>query len=255
MAVTCGSILFQHKGWCINAVYILLCSAVSFTFIVLILNLFAMISESEVRRYFPSFEPELVDEISKVCNIRNLSDGELLMRSGQYIRSAMVVLEGLVKVYREDDEGDEFFMYYIEPGEACAVSLICSGKQNTSELTAKASGDVELMTVPLDKMDEWMMKYRSWYYFVLGTYRKRFEELLVTVDHIAFRNMDERLVFYLKKHRDTLKSDIIPYTHAEIAAELNSSREVISRLMKKMADKGMIKMNRNQIEIVDLDRM
>src|SRR5690606_37296834 len=96
--------------------------------------------------------------------------------------------------------GGEYCMYYIEPGQACALSMVCTLKQNISELTAKAVTDLEVLTIPLDRMDEWMMKYRSWYQFVLGTYRSRFEELLTTVDQIAFRNMDERLVFYLRKN-------------------------------------------------------
>lgn len=211
-----------------------------------------MISEVEIGNIFPQFETELKEEMAGNCTVRSFTDGSLLMKTGQYIRSSMVVLSGLVKVYREDEEGAEFFMYYIQPGEACALSLICSSKQDTSELTARAIGDVEVLLIPLNKMDEWMMVYKSWYHFVLGTYRKRFEELLTTIDHIAFRNMDERLVFYLKKHQQSLNSNFIPFTHAEIAQELNSSREVVSRLMKKLADRNMIKIHRHNVEIVDL---
>lgn len=214
-----------------------------------------MLTEKEIHERFPAFEPELVREMAGVCQLRSFADGNLLMKTGQYIKSTMVILSGLVKVSREDEEGDEFFMYYIEPGQACALSMVCSNKQNISELTAKAVGDTEVITLPLDKMDEWMMKYKTWYYFVLGTYRRRFEELLTTIDHIAFRNMDERLVFYLKKHQQTLKTNILPFTHAEIATELNSSREVITRLMKKLADKGLVRLHRNSVEILDLDAL
>lgn len=213
-----------------------------------------MLSENELKTLFPGFEAELLEEMSAVCTLRSFPDGATLMKSGQYIRSTMVMLSGLVKIFREDDEGNEFFMYYIEPGQACALTMVCAVKQNISEVTARAVGDIEVITLPLDKMDEWMMKYKSWYQFVLGTYRMRFEELLTTIDHVAFRNMDERLVFYLRKNQATLKTNILPFTHAEIASELNSSREVISRLMKKLADKGMVKMNRQSIEIIDLDR-
>jgi CRP/FNR family transcriptional regulator len=213
-----------------------------------------MVSQEEIIKIFPQFEAELRDEIAEHCSVRTIDDGSILMKTGQYIRSTMVVLSGLVKVYREDEDGGEFFMYYIQPGEACALSLVCSSKQDTSELTAKAVGEVEVLLVPLAKMDTWMMSYKSWYQFVLGTYRKRFEELLTTIDHIAFRNMDERLVFYLKKHQTSLNSNFIPFTHAEIAQELNSSREVISRLMKKLADRNMIKIHRNNVEIIDLDK-
>lgn len=212
-----------------------------------------MVSEQELKSIFPSFEDSLITELATASDRKTFKDGALLMKTGQYIRSTMIVLDGLVKVFREDEEGDEYFMYFIEPGQACALSMVCSTTQDTSELTAIAVGDIEVLTVPLSKMDEWMAKYKNWYQFVLKTYRKRFEELLVTIDHIAFRNMDERLAFYLQKTQKTLKSNIIPLTHAEIANELNSSREVITRLMKKLSEKGAIKLNRNSIEILNAD--
>ncbi len=210
-----------------------------------------MVSEQELKSLFPSFDDAFIAELAAASNRKTFKDGTLLMKTGQYIRSTMIVLEGLVKVFREDEEGNEYFMYFIEPGQACALSMVCSSTQDTSELTAIAVGDIEVLVVPLAKMDEWMTRYKPWYQFVLKTYRKRFEELLVTIDHIAFRNMDERLVFYLKKNRQTLKSNIIPLTHAEIANELNSSREVITRLMKKLSDRGVVKLNRNSVEIID----
>jgi CRP/FNR family transcriptional regulator len=211
------------------------------------------IPTTEILQHFPFFEKDLVEGISKHGEIRTFKEGEFLMRTGQYIRSTMLVLEGLIKIYREDDEGNEFFMYYIDGGEACALSMICALKQDTSEITAKAVMNTSVITIPLSFMDQWMSQYKSWYQFVLGTYRERFEELLLTIDHIAFRNMDERLVFYLKRHEEKLESKIIPLTHSEIAQELNSSREVITRLLKKLAEKGMLKMHRQHIEIVDLD--
>ena len=210
-----------------------------------------MVSEQELKSLFPSFDDALIAELAGASHRKTFKGGTMLMKTGQYIRSTMIVLEGLVKVFREDEEGNEYFMYFIEPGQACALSMVCSSTQDTSELTAIAVGDIEVLVVPLAKMDEWMTRYKPWYQFVLKTYRKRFEELLVTIDHVAFRNMDERLVFYLKKNRETLKSNIIPLTHAEIANELNSSREVISRLMKKLSDRGVVKLNRNSVEIID----
>jgi CRP/FNR family transcriptional regulator len=210
--------------------------------------------KQEIELKFPSFEKELIEDISIVGEVRSFPEGETLMRTGQYIRSTILILDGLVKIYREDEEGNEFFMYYIDPGKACALSLICAVKQETSELMAKAVTDVTMLSIPLMYMDQWMTKYKSWYHFVLGSYRERFEELLQTIDHIAFRNMDERLVFYLKRHQQKIKGNFIPLSFTEIAQELNSSREVISRLMKKLSDKGLIKLHRSQIEIVKLDQ-
>ncbi len=211
-----------------------------------------MIAENELSRLFPEFEMELIRELSENGTIRSFNEGEIMMKTGQYFRSAMIVIEGLVKVYREDEEGNEFFMYYLEPGQACALSMVCALRQEKSEIMARAVAPVDVIQIPLEVVDRWMNRYKGWNTFVLSSYRRRFEELLETIDQIAFRNMDERLVFYLKKNQQSLKSNFIPYTHAEIAQELNSSREVISRLMKKLADKGMVRLHRQNIEIIDL---
>ncbi|MEP7319469.1 MAG: Crp/Fnr family transcriptional regulator [Panacibacter sp.] len=212
-----------------------------------------MLSEKIVAEIFPSFDNELVKEIGDKADVKEVKAGEMLMRSGQNIRSTVLILSGLVKIFREDDEGNEFFMYYLQPGQACALSMICATKQETSQIMAKAVTDTEIAAIPIQYMDQWMAKYKSWYYFVLETYRSRFEELLVTVDHIAFRNMDERLFFYLKKQQEILKTNMLQVSNTEIAQELNSSREVISRLMKKLSEKGIIKLHKQYIEIVNLD--
>lgn len=209
-------------------------------------------STATIMQHFPTFEAGLVDEIMKNSEIRTFRAGDQLMRTGQYFRSTMLIIDGLVKVYREDDQGNEFFMYYLRPGQACALSMICATRQETSEIMAKAVKDTDVIAIPLAFMDEWMSKYKSWYHFVLETYRSRFEELLVTIDHIAFRAMDERLEFYLKKHMESLHSNIIQLSHQEIAEELNSSREVISRLLKKMEQLGKVRLHRNSVEIIKL---
>ena len=205
------------------------------------------ISADEILKYFPSFEKSLAEEISQRGEIRIFNEGEFLMRTGQYIRSTMLVLEGLVKIYREDDEGNEFFMYYIEGGKACALSMICALKQDTSEITAKAVMNTTVLSIPLSFMDQWMTQYKSWYQFVITSYRSRFDELLKTIDAIAFTNMDERLEFYLKKQVEKLGTNL-KITHNEVAADLNSSREVISRLLKKMESKQWLVIHRNSIE-------
>jgi CRP/FNR family transcriptional regulator, anaerobic regulatory protein len=201
---------------------------------------------------FPTFEATLLRDLEQHATLRHFRAGETVMKTGQYFRATMLVIEGLIKVYREDEEGSEFFMYYLRPGQACALSMVCATRQETSQIMAKAVMDTDVLSIPLAHMDEWMTRYPSWYHFVLETYRSRFEELLVTLDHVAFRAMDERLEFYLKKHQETLGSNLIVISHQEIADELNSSREVISRLLKKMEQLGKIVLHRNAIEIIRL---
>ena len=201
---------------------------------------------------FTQFEPELSKKIQQVGVVRKFKTDEFLMKTGQSIRSAVLVTKGIIKVFREDDEGNEIFMYNLHPGEACAISMTCAARQIASQIMAKALIDTEVIAIPAELMDEWGSKYKSWYQFVLETYRFRFEELLDTLDQIAFRNLDERLLWYLKQHQKSLKTNVLKASFTEIAHELNSSREVISRLIKKLAEKGHIKMHKNQIEIIDL---
>ena len=205
-----------------------------------------------LRKSYPLFEDELVDEIEEQGEFRTFPANEILMRKGQFIRSTMLVLNGLIKIYREDDDGNEFLMYYLKPGEACALSLVCAAKHEASPIMAKTVVETEVMMVPVDTMSEWMAKFKSWYQFVIETYRNRFDELLITLDNVAFRSMDERLEFYLKRAKEAQQTTLLNISHQEIAQELNTSREVISRLLKKMEQKGLVGLQRNAIELKNL---
>lgn len=211
--------------------------------------------EQELSTKFPSLEKALISEMADKGTTRTIREGDVIMQSGQNIRSAVLIVSGLVKIYREDEEGNEFFMYYLDAGKACALSLVCAVRQETSEVMAKAVSETVILAIPLPIVDEWMTKYKSWTQFALASYRNRFEELLQTIDHIAFRNMDERLLFYLKRHQEKLGSGQLQLSFTEIAQELNSSREVISRLMKKLSDKGLVRLHKTFVEIINLDKV
>ncbi|HET9058060.1 MAG TPA: Crp/Fnr family transcriptional regulator [Chitinophagaceae bacterium] len=200
-----------------------------------------------IQKTFSFLENELLEELLENGSIHHFNAGETLVRKGQYFKSALIVINGLAKIYREDDDGNEFFIYYLEPGDACAQSMVCDSRQKTSEILAVAVKDTEILMVPLAKIDEWMMKYKSWNSFILSSYRQRFEELLITLDHVAFRNMDERLEFYLKRQAQKLGNNL-QLTHQQIADDLNSSREVISRLLKNMEKNKRVILYRNGIE-------
>lgn len=203
---------------------------------------------------FPSFEKELIADIVAHGGIRQYNADEQIMRTGQYFRSAVLVIQGLIKVYREDEKGNEFFMYYLQPGQACALSMVCSSGAQQSKIMAKADTQASVITIPVEYTDKWMQQYRTWYHFVVETYRSMIDGLLLTVDDIAFNNMDNRLLHYLEREQQVHHSDLLTINHTEVAEELNSSREVISRLMKKLSDRGMIRLLKNQqVEILDLE--
>jgi|688.fasta_scaffold04056_2 CRP/FNR family transcriptional regulator len=204
---------------------------------------------STLKKLFPFFEVELLRDLMEFASLKKVNTGDLLIRKGELINNMMLVLKGNIKIYRENDEGAEFFMYYLNPGQACAISMICMAGIEKSSITAVATEESLLLSVPLPQMEKWAREYKSWYDFVVGTYRNRFEELLQVLDQVAFRNMDERLEFYLKRQSRQGDLRIIQISHQQIANDLNSTREVISRLLKKMEQRGLLKLNRNNIEL------
>jgi CRP/FNR family transcriptional regulator, anaerobic regulatory protein len=206
----------------------------------------------DLKKIFPKFDEELIGHLEKIGQEMEFSEGDLLIRPGQYFKQSVLLLDGRVKVYRQGENGEEFFLYYLEPGNACALSIICATRNETSEIKGVAVSPVKALAIPLQHMDGLMRNYKQWYYFVLETYRMRFEELLQVIDQIAFHSMDEKLEFYLKRQFDTLRSKTISITHQQIADDLNSSREVISRLLKKLESQKRILISRNEITLLAL---
>lgn len=207
---------------------------------------------SKIRQYiethFPFFEPGLKEKIEEVAILKHFPAGESIMRQGQYFKHTVLIASGLVKLYREGDDGEEVFIYHLNPGQACALSIICAAKQETSQVLGKAVEDTVAILIPVPVIDELMKNYKSWYYFVLENYRDRFDELLLMLDHVIFKGMDQRLEFYLENQVRQKGNNQLSITHQEIAQDLNSSREVISRLLKKMEIDKKVILNRNYIE-------
>ncbi|MBK7100031.1 MAG: Crp/Fnr family transcriptional regulator [Sphingobacteriales bacterium] len=203
---------------------------------------------SYLNKQFPYFNDELKNLIASVSSIRYISKGETLIQAGQYLKHTALIVEGRIKLYRESEYGDEAFMYYLESGNACALSMLCASRQKTSEITAKAIEDSTAIMIPIQYTDELMKYHPDWYNFAIETYRSRFEEMLEVFDNVVFKAMDERLEAYLKNQFKSLQSNRLELTHQEIANDLNTSREVISRLLKKLEQKGDIALNRKYIE-------
>ena len=200
--------------------------------------------------HFPSIlDTELVEAIKEHAIYREVEEGDLMMDIGTKITTIPMIISGSVKVMREDDQGHELLLYYLKPGETCAMSLTCCMAFKRSEIRAVAQEKVTMLAVPVDLMDVWM-KYRDWRSFVMNTYRMRFEELFEALDSISFLKKDDRLMKYLQEKSSTMDSKEILMSHHDIAVDLNSSREVISRILKQMERKGEVKLGRNKIELL-----
>ena len=207
--------------------------------------------EQLLENHFPTLlDTDLVEGIKEHGTYREVEEGDLLMDIGSKISTIPMIISGSVKVMREDEDGNELMLYYLRGGETCAMSLTCCMAYKRSEIRAVAQEPVQMITIPVEYMDEWM-KFRDWRSFVMNTYRLRFEELLEALDSIAFLKMDERLLKYLNEKSNTIGSQEIQMSHQEIAVDLNSSREVISRILKQMERKGEVKLGRNKIQLLD----
>lgn len=196
------------------------------------------------------FETELTREIEQKSKFINVKAGDLILDIGQMIRVIPIVIDGAVKVSRLDEDGRELLLYYINPNEGCAMTFTCCMQQYPSQIRAVAEEDTTLLAVPVSVMDEWLVKYPSWKSFVMRTIRARFNELLKTVDQIAFQRLDERLVTYLKEKSKHTGSKLINLSHQQIADDLGTARVVISRILKKLENDGKVLLFRNQLKII-----
>jgi CRP/FNR family transcriptional regulator len=208
------------------------------------------LSVAEFQQVFPDiYERETVEAILEIGKLKKIKADDWMLDIGDPILYMPLLLKGQLRVLREDAEGHELLIYYIRSGETCAMSLICCSGNAVSNVRAVAEEDSELLLLPIQIIDEWTTKYPSFKSFILKTYQKRFEELLNTIDSIAFHNLDDRLSQLLKQKSEKEGSEL-KTTHQELANQLNSSREVISRLLKQMERKGKIQMGRNKITLL-----
>jgi len=194
---------------------------------------------------------QLNEQIDQHGKIQEFQPGEVIISPGQHIKMIPIILEGSVKVMRRSDDGHDLFLYYIKAGDTCALSLTCCSNANQSEIIAVAEEKTILTAIPVNKHEEWTNEFSQWKDFVAVTYQNRFQELLQVIDDIAFKKMDERLLKYLVVKSGQLNTLELPITHHEIAKELGSSREVISRLLKQLEKRKLVELGRNIIYIRD----
>ena len=196
------------------------------------------------------FEEALLDEIAKVAIYKEFKADDYLIEIGDYIKTMPLLLTGAIKILREDENGDELLLYFLERGDTCAMTLTCCMGQSKSRIRAIAETDGAMLMIPVEKMEEWLTKYKTWRNFVFDSYNVRLNEMLEAIDTLAFMNLDERLYKYLTDKAKVIGDTEIKNTHQEIAYELHTSRVVISRLLKALELQGKIKLHRNKIEIL-----
>jgi CRP/FNR family transcriptional regulator len=196
------------------------------------------------------FEPELLEQLELKARPASVEAGQKLLHMGDTVKHIPLVLTGRLRISRMEEDGRELLLYYVNPMESCAMTFTCCMQQYPSEIQAEAEEDTELLAIPIQVMDEWLVKYPTWKAFVMKTIRGRFNELLGTIDQIAFHKLDERLVHFLKEKSKASGSALINLSHEQIAANLATSREVVSRLLKKLENDKKLLLYRNQIKLL-----
>ena len=205
-----------------------------------------------LRQSLPNLtDPKLLDRLLEKGQFSVFESGKTLMEPGQFVKAVPLVLEGSIKIMRMDEDGKELFLYYLETGETCALSLTCCSAARPSEIKAVVEEKASLLFIPIQVHEQLVDEFKQWKDFVSTTYQHRFQEMLTVLDAVAFKRMDERLMNYIVTKMKQLKSNELHTTHQEVANELGTAREVISRLLKQLEKKKWIELGRNVIYIRD----
>lgn len=210
-----------------------------------------MIDKSLLLGYFGSlFEENLMDEILERGKLHTFQENEILIDLDQIITHMPLLLHGAIRIMRDDENDGELLLYYLEKGDTCAMTMTCCLGQKTSNIRATAETSGKMILIPVQKMDEWLAKYPTWRAFVLGSYQDRLDEMMRSIDNLAFNDTKGRIKNYLIEVASVNQSRTVNKTHAEIAYELNTSRVVVSRLLKVLEKENFIQQQRNIITLL-----
>jgi CRP/FNR family transcriptional regulator len=203
-----------------------------------------------IRARFPAFDQsELIEWLGKECIQKDILADVELMHVGAVVRYVPLVLSGSVKVSRVDEAGREIFLYYILPGETCAMTLSACYKGETSRVNALTQEPSTILLLPASLIHEATRRFPAWQRFAFHSFGSRFDELLHTLESVVFQQLDERLKRYLLEKSAALHTTRLQISQQQIADDLNASREVISRLIRQFEQKGILRHARGVIEI------
>jgi len=191
----------------------------------------------------------LIAEINVQSRKKKLAKEEVLIVPGDELIFVPIVLSGVLRIIREDEEGREVFLYHLYPSQTCAMAVNCCQSGKKSMVKAIAEDETEVLLMPANLIGQ-LFKYHEWKTYINQTYSSRFAELIEVIDLIAFNNLDKKILNYLEKKKEALNTSVLSITHQQIASELNTHREAVSRLLRSMEQKGIVKLGRNTIELL-----
>lgn len=193
---------------------------------------------------------ELIAEIIDGSTLQDIPKGTEILREDQYIKVIPLVISGLVRVFTRFNDR-ELLLYYIQSNESCIMSFSASLNNEPSKVYATTEEDSQILLLPVDKLPLWLKIYPELNKLFYQQYNIRYTELLDTIQHVLFDKMDKRLYDYLKEKTRMTNTDILKISHSQIANELGTVREVISRVMKKLESEGKVKQLSTRIQIFE----
>jgi len=196
-----------------------------------------------------SSSPELIEKLHQYGITKTYKEGDVILDENSSIRAIPIVMKGMLKVIRTEQDGREILLYYIKAGESCIMSFLGGMHNEKSIVKAEVEEDTEILFLPIDKVSLFIKEYPEWLDYIFRLYHKRFEELLDIINAIAFKKVDERLLNLIQMKSENFKSKIITVTHEQLANELGTARVVVSRLLKQLEDSGKLKLGRNKITL------
>ncbi len=192
----------------------------------------------------PAFEKIFKENvIYKVFNV-----GDILASESDSCNYLPIVIDGGVRVYKTSDSGRELTLYRIEPGESCILTTFCIMNDDGFPAIARVEEMTELYLVPSNLVRDWMDRYKGWRSYIFSVLSRRLETTLLTLTELAFKRVDLRLLEYLINKHET-KGVRFETTHQQMASDLGTAREVISRLLKELEKQGIVRIFRGEIEI------
>jgi CRP/FNR family transcriptional regulator len=194
--------------------------------------------------------PELVQRLYESGIRKTFPGGHVLINENSAIRSVPIVLRGMIKVMRTEEDGREILLYYLRDGESCIMSLLGGLRNEISKVRVEVEEESELLFIPADKIHGFIREYPQWTAYIFRLYHQKFEELLGVINAIAFKRVDERLLNLLRQKAELTNSKILPITHEQLANELGTARVVVSRLLKKLEENGDLTLGRNKITLL-----
>lgn len=187
----------------------------------------------QLKKELPYLGDALLDEISNTCDVISLETSSQIIRMRQYIKVIPIVLEGVIKVLSQNQD-KELLLYYIKPNESCVMSFHAAFKNTPSPILAIVEEDAKVLLLPIAKVKEWLKTYPEINTLFYQQYNQRYQDLLDTVNYLVFDKLEVRVYDYLLQKKMISNSKIIKISHRQIASELGTAREVVSRIIKKL---------------------